>query len=1239
MQENKIKKYFGLSNWAVDNKLTVWVIIFSLLAFGIFSYINMPREDFPEIITSTIYVSTVYPGNSAEDIEKLVTKPLEDEIKNISGVGDITSESLQDYSIITVEWDDDNLTPEEAKIKVKDVIDDVKAASDWPTLDTGGPVEPNAFDLNMSEATPIININLTGASYTTQQLKQFGEYLQDKIEANPEIKEVQILGVDDKELEVAIDLYKMNASNISINQVIGAIQGENRTISGGNVVENGLRRNLRVIGEIKSPEELENVVITNENGIVRLADIAKINFDEVDRTTYARNYGQPVVMLNVLKKSGKNLLDATDKVNSIVDEARANYLPPNINVEITGDSSDRIRNQVSELENSIIFGVLLVVGVLMFFLGLRNSIFVGIAIPLSMLLSFILLPRIGPMITHSNISLNTMTLFALVMGLGMLVDNGIVVVENVYRKLSEGFSHDEAAKQGVGEIAWPIIASTATTLAVFFPLGMWPGIMGKFMIYFPVTLSMVLASSLFVALVINAMLTAQFMSLTESKMPVRTLIVLSTTFLLFGALFTFFAQTSDSLASRNNHASFFRFFGLLTLLIGLALSFYGWAYRSKTTIFKIGLALIGLAIFFFVSAALSKDPKNVQFFGSLFIIIGIALWVFKYLITPAIHWFQNKGLPGLERVYSWTLRKSLAGRYPSIFLVILMVFLLISSFVVLNKANLNVLFFPDNIPNQAIVYIEYPEGTDIEKTNALTKTLEKRVIDVVNLYRVNKTDPKYGHWAEEHGDGYNRMVESVVSQVGVGANDPNEGSGQGEMPNKGKITVQFREFRYRDGTNTEIIVDEIRRAVQGVPGAIVTVDKDQNGPPAGPPINLEFRGNNYDELYQLANDFKSYVQEHNIGGIEELKVDVNTNKPELEIRVDKLKAGQLGVSTAQIGQILRQSIYGWEASTYKPDNDDDDYKIMVRLDGSSRYDQNALLNQRITFRNNQGRLLNVPISSVVTTKRTATYNKIKHVNTKRVITVYSNVLQGYNANNIIGEMTGMLKDYDLPKDVTYKFTGEAQEMAKNMSFLLQAFMIGLGVLLLIVVGQFNSITKPMIIFFAIILSLIGVLYGMVILKMDFIVIMTMLGIISLAGIVVNNAIVLIDYTQLMIDRRKAELGLSENDLLSRQEYREVIEQGGTARLRPVLLTAITTILGLLPLTFGLNINFISFLSQFDAQIFIGGDNTIFWKPMTLVIICGLSFATFLTLVIVPVLYFLRMRLKIRFSNEPDDTEE
>jgi len=1229
----KIKKYFGLSNWAINNPMTVWVMIVALLAVGILTYINMPREDFPEIIESTTYVSTPFPGNSAEDIEKLITEPLEEEFQNITGVGDITSQSMQDYSIITVEWDNDNLTPTEGKNKVKDAIDIVTADSDWPSLDNGAPVDPNAFDLNISEEQPIININLTGSSYTRQQLKEFGEGLQDRMELLSEIKEVDILGVDDREVAVEVDMYKMSAAEISFNDIINAISSENTTISGGNIVRNGLRRNLRVVGEIEDPKELENVIVKSDNGLIYLKDVAKINFQEVDKTTYARNYSAPVVMLNVKKKSGKNLLDATDEVKKIIDDATANYLPKNLNVEITGDSSTRIRNQVSELENSIIFGVLLVVGVLMFFLGFRNAAFVGIAIPLSMLLSMVLLPRVGPMITGTNISLNTMTLFALIMGLGMLVDNGIVVVENVYRKLGTGMDQKEAAKQGVGEIAWPIIISTLTTLAAFFPLGFWPGMMGKFMIYFPVTLSMVLAASLFVALIINSMLTSQFMTLEEKPMEFRKLLIYSGAFFGLGILFILVAGIKNP--------QILALVGGLAAVVGLILTTVGWVKRKWTHILILGLGLLGLALFLLIFSNL-KDPGAIRGFGSLFIVIGLMMWLFKYIITPLTNLFQNDFLPWLEGHYQNLLGFALKGRFIPIILTIFTLGLLVSSFLFFGSqasaGKVEVLFFPENIPNQAIVYIEYPEGTDIEKTDALTKQIEQEVINVVKEFEVTESNENYAYLAEQHGNGYNRMVESVVSQVGEGAGNPNtDGGNASEMPHKGKVTVQFREYKYRDGTNTTGILQDIRQAVKGYPGAIITVEKDENGPPAGPPVNLEIAGDNYDELYAIANGIKSAIQEKNIAGIEELKIDVNTDKPEMEIYVDRTKAGNFGLSTAQVGQTLRQSLYGWEASTFKKDGDD--YKIMVRFNDDSRYNINALLNQKVTFRNNQGTLLTIPISSVVDTKNSSTFSQIKRKNGKRVITVYSNVLEGSNPTQIVQQLGGMLENYELPQNVSYRFTGEQEEQAENMSFLAAAFGVGFALILLIIVGQFNSISKPIIIALAILLSLTGVFFGISLFKLNFVVLMMMLGIIALAGIVVNNAIVLIDYTQLMIDRKKEEVGVPQNALLTRAQYREAIIEGGTARLRPVLLTAITTILGLVPLTIGLNINFFTLFSEFDPQIFIGGDNTIFWRPMTLTIIFGLTFATFLTLIVVPVLFFLRNRMKIRFSGEAEEMKE
>ena len=544
--------------------------------------------------------------------------------------------------------------------------------------------------------------------------------------------------------------------------------------------------------------------------------------------------------------------------------------------------------------------------------------------------------------------------------------------------------------------------------------------------------------------------------------------------------------------------------------------------------------------------------------------------------------------------------------------------MLILSFILIGAVQPNVLFFPENEPKQIITYIEYPEGTDIEKTNQLTKQVEKRIYDAIEKY---------------NDDGYNYMVESAVSQVGEGAGNPQtDGGQQNEMPHKGKITLSMREFNERRGVKSSDVMEEIRSAVHGFPGASIIVEKDAAGPPAGYPINIEIRGEDYEQMLAEAENMRSYIQDLSIEGIEELKIDVNKSKSELEVIVDRKKAGQLGVSTVAVGQTLRRAIYGEEVSTYK--DGDDDYEVNVRFNEKFRYDENALFNQPITFRNqNNGQLVQVPISALVNTEVESSFSSIKRKDLKRVITVYSNVLGDYNANEIVQQLKTELQNYELPDDMSFAFTGEQEEQADNMAFLLKALLIAIGGILLILVAQFNSISKPLIIVSAVVLSLVGVFFGLIIFQMDFVIIMTMMGIISLAGIVVNNAIVLIDYTQILIDRKKNELGLDDDDLLTRAQYFDCILRGGKSRLRPVLLTAITTVLGLIPLAIGLNIDFFGLMIDYDPGVYIGGDNVIFWGPLAWTVIFGLVFATFLTLIVVPVMFYLVNRAKVKTRNK------
>ena len=1081
--DKKKHKEFKISSWAISNKATVAVITFIVVLGGYLSYTGMPRENFPEIIVPQIYVATPYPGNSATDVEKLITKRLEKEINAITGIDKITSTSIQGYSSIKVEFNFD-ISPSEALIKVKDRVDIAMADKDFPK---DLPSEPSVTEVNFSEQMPIMNINLSG-DFSMDKLKEYAEYLEDKIEELVEISGVDIRGVQEKELEVALDLYKMQASKISFNDVENAIAFENQSISSGDILENGTRRNVRVIGEFLNPLKVKDIIVKREKGnIVYLRDIAEVSFKEQEKQSYAREYLQPVVMLDVKKRSGQNLLIASSKIDKIIYEAKSNVFPKKLIISKTNDQSNDTKTMVSDLENSIVLGVILVVLVLYFFLGFRNALFVGIAIPLSMLLSFIILSFLG-------VTLNTMVLFSLVIALGMLVDNGIVVVENVYRLMDKGVPRLEATKQGVGEVALPIIASTATTLAAFLPLILWDGIVGKFMQWLPITLIIVLSSSLFVALIINPMLISLYMKIIPKKNKIT----------------------------------------LIRKLESVYEKFLGFSMKKKNPYLII---------------------------TSTFLLLFLACGL-MYNFPPKI------------------------------------------------------LFFPNTEAKQVFVFLEYPIGTDIEETNLLSKNIESDIENHLKKYEVN---------------GENFLVTSVIGQVGEGTSDPTQGQMGGNTPNKARITVDFVKFQDRRGVSSEQVLRDIRQVIQGYPGVSIVVDKPADGPPTGSPINLEIKGDDYNLILETANLIKTYVNKSNIPGIEELKLDIDQGKPELIVKVDRQKARRLGISTGLIGSNLRTALYGKEISTYKDFKDD--YPVNIRLKNEYRYDRNALLNQKITFRNQStGRIKQVPISAVAKTENNNNFSAVKRIDLDRVVTIYSNVLSGYNATDVNDKIRALIEKYEVPNGVEVSFTGEQEKQAEEMAFLSRALLIAVLLIFLILVAQFNSAINPIIISISVFLSLIGVLFGLLIFRMDFVILMTMIGIISLAGIVVNNAIVLIDYINLIVKRKREELNLSSKEKLSVDQLLECVVEGGKTRLRPVLLTAITTILGLFPLALGINLNFKTLITELNPNFYIGGENVAFWGPMGWAIIFGLTFATFLTLVVVPILYFLSNKIKLKLAN-------
>ena len=1122
---------FKLTNLSLKNKTTVFILTFLLTIFGLISYQSMPKSLYPDIVMPTIMVQTVYPGNSPADIENLITRPIEKELKSIKGIKKLSSSSLQDNSSIIVEFN----TDVELKTALQDVKDGVdKAKGDLPSdLD----MDPMVMDIDFSEF-PILNINLSG-DFSLDELKVYAEYLQDEIETFSEISKVEITGLLDKEVLIEADLHLMESTKVSFRDIEDAVRFENISIAAGDVLIGDLRRTVRTSAEFKSAKEIGNIIVKHEKGnIVYLKDIATVTNGYEDRESFARLYSNPVVSLNVVKKTGQNLLVANDKIMALLAQSKeSKQIPKNLSISITNDQSEQTRDQLSNLENSIIFGVILVVLTLLFFLGLRNALFVGLAIPLSMFISFVVFGGMGT-------TMNMIVLFALILALGMLVDNAIVVIENIDRLFNkEGLSRMEAAKKGVGEIAIPIISSTATTLAAFFPLLFWDDLMGEFMGYIPMTLIIVLGSSLFVALVINPVFAATFIKKEERLKPQKKKIQITA-----------------------------------IILAGASILFY----------------LIGYKIL-----------------GSLALVFSLLSLINGFYFTPWSYWFQDVLLVRLEKRYSSILARALNGRQP-LKLLFGTFGLLIFSIVFFVLMKPNVEFFPVNEPKYINVFIELPNGTDVNYTDSVAKVVEKKITTILQPYQI--------------------AVSSVLTNVGSGTADPNEmGGNMGNTPNKARITINFLEYRFREGVITGDVMKELSSNLRGMPGVDITVDKNRDGPPMGRPINIEISGEDFDQLLSISEDVQKIIDDEKIAGIEGLKVDLELNKAELLVNIDRDMTRRMGVSTSQVGSTIRTALFGKELSKFK--DGEDEYPIVLRLADKYRYNVSSLMNQRITFRSqSSGKIMQIPVSAVADYSYNNTYGSVNRKDLKRQVTIYSNVVEGYNESIINEQIKKLLDNYTLPAGYNLQFTGKQQEQAESQAFLSKALMIAIALITIILVSQFNSVFKPVIIIMTVLFSTIGVFLGLAIFNMDFVIIMTGIGIVSLAGIVVNNAIVLIDYIDLLKSRKREELGLEENAPLNSKDAIDCIKKGGEKRLRPVLLTAITTVLGLLPLATGMNINFSKLLTEFNPEIFFGGDNALFWGPMAWTVIFGLTFATFLTLIIVPVMYLLsdKLRNKLKF---------
>ncbi len=1128
-------KEFKPTSWAVDNKTAIYIIAILISFYGLMKFNSMPKEQFPDIVVPTISVTTIYAGNSPKDIENLVTRPIEKQLKGISGakVKKIQSISQADYSLIIVEFDTDVKT-ELAKQKVKDAID--KAQTDLPTDLTS---QPNVQEFAFSEM-PIMFVNISG-DYDGMKLKQYADKMQDKIEELSEVTRAEIVGAPEREIQVDADPYKMAAARVSFMDIENAISRENHDITGGLVEVGNMKRTLKVKGQFTSVADMYNIIVRSsaQGASVYLRDIAELKDTIKERDSYARLDGKNVVTLNIIKRSGENLINCADKVKEVVKKMQdTEELPANLRVDFTGDTSKQTKTSFGELINTIIIGFILVLVILMFFMGVTNAFFVALSVPLSVFVAFLFLP-LADMMVGTTVTLNFIVLFALLFGLGIIVDDAIVVIENTHRIYNNGrIPIVRSAKEAAGEVFIPVLAGTATTLAPFFPLLFWKGLIGKFMIYLPTMLILTLAASLIVAFIFNPVFAVSFMKPEGKEYE-----------------------------------------------------------KPKKEVFKNKWFIVFLAAGVLLHLAGMSGIAN-------FSILMALLMVFNaYVLNDVIHRFQKRALPKLMNRYEKLLRWILVGKRPvyafiSLFGVFILALGMLMASISMGRTKST--FFPSGDPNFVYVYLKLPVGTDVKYTDSITSILEKRVEKVLE---------------KEKPGTPGSIVESIITNVAVSANNPRD-QNRSVQSNLGRIQVSFVEFEKRHGKRTQPYMDQIRAAVQGIPGISVEVAKEDNGPPTDPPVNIEVQGDNFESIAAVSRQLYNFLDTNRINGIENLQPDVDLNNPEITVNVDREKTMFEGLSTAQVGMEIRTAIFGKEVSKIK--DGEDEYKIQLRYNDLIKNNVTDLMNLRITFMDmNSMQVKSIPLSSIASVDYTSTTGGVKRKNVKRTIQLQSNVLDPTMVGPINKSLQLKIDEFKnkekIPADVTIRLSGQSEQEKETQTFLGTAFMIAIGLIFLILVLQFNSMSKPFIVITEIFFSVIGVLLGYALTGMTISTIMLLIGIVGLAGIVIKNGILIIEFTDELRGRG--------------MRIREAAIQAGKIRIIPVLLTAVATILGLFPLAVGFNIDFAGLFTHLRPNIFFGGDSVVFWGPLSWTIIFGLIFSFFLTLVMVPSMYLIAERIR------------
>jgi multidrug efflux pump subunit AcrB len=1124
-------KQFKPTSWAVDNKTAVYIITILISLYGLNKFTSLPREQYPDIVVPTISVTTVYFGNAPKDIENLVTRPIEKQLKSISGakVNKIQSTSQQDFSLIVVEFDTDVKT-EIAKQKVKDAVD--KAQTDLPNDLTS---QPNVQEFAFSEM-PIMFVNISG-NYDGVKLKQIADKMQDHFEEMKEVSRAEIVGAPEREIQINIDPVKMEAAKLTFRDIENAVSYENRDISAGLVEVGSMKRNIKVKGQFSSVYDLQNIIIKNISGApIYLKDVAKLVDTVKETESYARLGGSNVITLNIVKRSGENLIYTADGIKKIVEEMQTNQeIPKDVKVVITGDQSKQTKTSFNELVNTIIIGFILVLLILMFFMGVTNAFFVALSVPLSVFVAFMFLP-LADFIVGGNVTLNFIVLFALLFGLGIIVDDAIVVIENTHRIFNNGkVKIERSAKEAAGEVFIPVLAGTATTLAPFFPLLLWKGLIGKFMIYLPVMLILTLSASLIVAFIINPVFAVSFMK----------------------------PEGRENEAPKN--ACFKKWWFWAFVGFGILFNLAGW-----------------------------------HGFGNLLIFIDLIIILERYVLRNIIHFFQEKLLPTFMNKYEQLLQWILVGMRPAWLMVGLFLLFPISLFLLIARNNPKP-FFPSGDPNFIYVYLKMPVGTKAAATDSVVRILENRV------YKILGEGNKPGLEGS--------IVESVISNVALSANNPRDNN-RSIQSNLGRIQISFVEYEKRHGKSSAPYLDSIKNAMTGIAGASIEVGKESGGPPTDPPVNIEIAGDNFESIAKVAYDLQNHLDTNRVNGVENLILDIDLTNPEISININRERALAEGLSTAQIGMELRTAVFGKEVSKLK--EGEDDYKIQLRYQDLKRNNIGDLMNMRIVFRDfTTGAIKQIPVNSVATVDYTNTTGVVKRKNLKRTIQIQSAVLDPSLTPVINAELAKKIADFkaktQIPADVTIKQTGESEQQKETLSFLGMSMISALLIIFLILVLQFNSLSKPFIVLTEIFFSIIGVFMGYAITGMSMATIMVGVGVIGLAGIVIKNGILLIEFT----------------DELRHRGYktRAAAIEAGKIRIIPVLLTALATILGLLPLAIGFNIDFQSMFQHLDPKIFIGGDSVVFWGPLSWTIIFGLIFSFFLTLIMVPSMYLISERLR------------